>query len=381
VSSLNKKISGIGFEYRIAAAYLILGGIWIIFSDRILHFFIKDSDTLTDFQTYKGWFYVIITAILFFFFLRKHLLHLRKTEKELAQHKDNLLELVEEKTKDLNEAVKKLSLINEELQQKNDLINKQNIELKETLQQLKDTQIQLFHAEKMASLGIMTAGIAHEINNPLNYILGGVTGLEHYLDDEKKDQQKIDFFIESIKTGVDRVSTIVSGLNQLSRINDNYDEKCTIHEILDNCLSIINHQLKGRIEVIKKYSEEELITLGNVGQLHQVFTNILVNAVQAIEDEGKISINTIHKNKNIIIEITDTGCGIAPENLSKITDPFFTTKDPGKGTGLGLSIAYNLMQAHHGKIRFQSEPEKGTTVTLELPIKSEADVEAKDTLR
>lgn len=382
MNKLFRQISGFGFEYKITFAYLLVGGVWIAFSDRILHIFMEDAALLTQFQTYKGWFYVFITAILFFLFLQKHLRHLRKTEKELAEHKDHLLQLVEEKTKNLNDAVSKLSEINQELQQKNTLINNQNQELKEALEQLKETQTQLYHAEKMASLGIMTAGIAHEINNPLNYILGGVTGLEHYLGNGKMDQEKLDLFIESIKTGVERVSTIVSGLNQLSRSNDNYDEKCNIHAILENCLSILSHQLNNRISIEKNYADADLITLGNVGQLHQVFTNILLNASQAIEDNGTIKIATSQPDsENIEIKITDTGCGIAEDYLSKITDPFFTTKDPGKGTGLGLSIAFNLVQAHQGKINFESEPNKGTTVTLQLPIKSKKDVETQNTVR
>lgn len=359
----------IGFEYKIAFAYLIIGGLWILFSDQILHIFIKDIDVLTQFQTFKGWFYVIATAGLFFVFLRKHLSKLRSTEYELEQHKNNLEVLIHEKTKDLDKAIEKLSFINDELQEKGKLIETQNNELKRTLQELKNTQAQLLHADKMSSLGIMTAGIAHEINNPLNYIMGGVTGLESYLCKEDLKNERIILFINSIKTGVDRVSSIVSGLNQMSRNIETYDEKCDIHNIIENCLLIIHNQIKNRIEVVKRYSEAPLVTLGNVGQLHQVFSNILLNASQAIVKSGKIDITTELHNENAIIKISDSGCGIPAENLAKITDPFFTTKEPGKGTGLGLSIVYNLIQAHKGDIKFESEVDKGTKVTISLPIK------------
>jgi signal transduction histidine kinase len=114
----------------------------------------------------------------------------------------------------------------------------------------------------------------------------------------------------------------------------------------------------------------DMIVLGNVGQLHQVFVSILVNASQSIENEGSISISTEKEKDNICIKVTDTGCGISKVNLPRITDPFFTTKEPGKGTGLGLSIAYNIIQAHKGNISFQSEVNKGTIVKILLPIKA-----------
>ena len=358
----------IGFEYKIAFAYLILGGIWILFSDQILHVFIFDINLLTQFQTFKGWFYVLATAVLFFVFLRKHLKKLRSTEYELEQHKNNLEILVSEKTKDLDIAVEKLSSINKELQEKGKVIETQNEEFKKTLQELKDAQAQLLHADKMASLGIMTAGIAHEINNPLNYILGGVTGLENYLSSEELNNEKIILFINSIKVGVNRVTSIVSGLNQMSRNVETYDEKCDIHSIIENCLLIIHPQIRNRIEVVKNYSKTPLIISGNVGQMHQVFSNILLNASQAIIDKGIIDINTELINDTVQIKISDSGCGIPEENLVKVTDPFFTTKEPGKGTGLGLSIVYNLLQAHKGNIKFESEVNKGTEVTISLPI-------------
>ena len=308
------------------------------------------------------------TSFLFYFFLKKHLKRLRKTENELEEHRTQLEDLVREKTKDLDKAILKLSSSNTELQEKSKVIEVQNTELKETLLELKEAQAQLLHADKMASLGIMTAGIAHEINNPLNYIAGGVTGLENYLSEEQLNNEKIILFIKSIKVGVDRVSSIVSGLNQMSRSVESYDEKCDIHNIIDNCLIIMNSQLKNRVEIVREFSGTPVI-LGNVGQLHQVFSNILLNASQAIQDKGKITISTEMSSGNVRIQITDNGSGISEENLVRVTDPFFTTKEPGKGTGLGLSIAYNLIQAHNGKLKFDSEIGKGTTVTINLPEK------------
>jgi signal transduction histidine kinase len=130
---------------------------------------------------------------------------------------------------------------------------------------------------------------------------------------------------------------------------------------------MLNYQLKERIEVYKNFSDEEIKIAGNVGKLHQVFINILYNSIQAIDKKGVISIKTNKQEQNSIIEITDSGCGISKHNLTKITDPFYTTKDPGKGTGLGLSIAYSIIQDHKGNIEFQSELNEGMTVKITLP--------------
>lgn len=350
----------IKFEYKIAFAYLLIGGLWISFSDRFLNSVIRDVDVLTQLQTYKGWFYVFLTALLFFLFLKKHLNELRATRAELLEHKNNLEKLVQDKTKDLDVVIEKL-------EQKNKEINLKNNKLESTLQELKEMQAQLLQAEKMASIGILTAGIAHEINNPLNYILGGLTGLQNYFEEQKIEDEKILLFTNSIETGINRVNTIVSGLNNFSRNNNTFDESCNINEIIDNCLNIIGNQLKHRINVVKNYAEPAPIVKGNVGQLHQVFLNILVNATQAISEKGGIDILTENKKDSIFIQISDDGCGIAQDDLPKITDPFFTTKEPGEGTGLGLSITYNLITAHKGLLNFESQVNKGTKVRVELP--------------
>jgi Signal transduction histidine kinase regulating C4-dicarboxylate transport system len=357
------------FEHNITLAYLTIGCLWILFSDQILNTMIKDLDLNNEIQTYKGWFYVLITSILFYLFLRKHLRKLRKTEQELGRHKKNLQQLVDSKTEELDLTIKKLNIYIEELREKNELINTQNAELKKAFNELKETQSQLYQADKMASLGVLTAGVAHEINNPLNFISGGLAGLEIYLDEDINNNKNLGLFINSIKTGIERASSIVSSLNQLNRNNQTYDEICDIHYIIENCLTIIHSQMDNRIELNKEYANGDLITLGNCGQLHQVFINILVNACQAIENKGIITIRTENNNDFASIRITDTGCGISEENLPKITDPFFTTKEPGKGTGLGLSITYNIIQAHGGKINFQSEVGVGTSVLITLPTR------------
>jgi len=290
---------------------------------------------------------------------------------EIERYQNNLEHLVAQRTNDLESANEELKSANEELYSKNIIINEQNDELKTTMQNLQETQLHLMQAEKMASLGVLTAGVAHEINNPLNFIMGGYIGLENYFNEtgSYKDE-RIPILLSSIQTGIDRASDIIKGLNQFSRNNETLTEVCDIHLIINNCLLILNNQLENKIEVQKNFTNEVFSVTGNVGKLHQVFINILSNSIHAIEHEGKISITTYKQEGNIIIEIIDTGVGISKTNLKKITDPFYTTKDPGKGTGLGLSIAYRIIQDHKGKIEFQSELTKGTSVKINLPTQN-----------
>ncbi len=286
----------------------------------------------------------------------------KKNELELENYRINLENLVKDRTEDLESS-------NEELFEKNNTINKQNSELKATLFQLKETQSQLFQSEKMASLGVLTAGVAHEINNPLNYIMGSFVGLSNYFKENKNNNKEVNILLKALKTGVNKAASIVNGLNQFSRSKEDYNEKCDIHSIIDNCMLMLHNKYKNRIEINKKYTNKTLLIKGNVGKLHQVFINVLTNSIQAIKNKGKILINTQIVDNIAVIKIIDTGSGISKKNILKITDPFFTTKDPGKGTGLGLSITYSIIQDHKGDIEFISEPDKGTTIILKLPIK------------
>ncbi len=280
-------------------------------------------------------------------------------------------ELVQEKTNDLETVNEELKSTNEELFEKNDIIIKQNKELRSTLYRLKETQAHLLQSEKMASLGILTAGVAHEINNPLNFIMGAYLGLLRHYENKSfsENYEQIGTLINSLKVGVERSAEIIEGLNQFSRRSKSYNEVCNLHSIIDNSINMLQNQLKHRIKIEKQFSQKEIVIQGNVGNLHQVFVNILSNSIQAIAKEGTIKIMTKLSGSDACIEITDTGEGIKPENLEKVTDPFFTTKDPGKGTGLGLAITYNIIKEHKGHLEFQSVPGKGTTVKILLPKK------------
>ena len=269
---------------------------------------------------------------------------------------------VKERTEDLETAIEELTSTNEELLG-------QREELESAINDLHSTQKQLIRSEKMASLGVLAAGVAHEINNPLNFINGGVLGLENYINENfKEHSEELAPFFEGIHTGVKRASDIVTSLNHYSRKDDLPDAPCDIHSIIDHCLVMLKNQLKYKAEVQKVYTNQSYHLMSNEGKLHQVILNILLNAEQAIEEKGSIIITTNIINNRLVITITDTGSGIGAENLPKITDPFFTTRDPGKGTGLGLSIAYNILQEYKGTLEFESQLGIGTKAVITLPI-------------
>jgi len=257
----------------------------------------------------------------------------------------------------------------ENLEKVNQELFDQREELVTTLKSLQNAQKHLIQSEKMASLGVLSSGIAHEINNPLNFINGGMLAIENYINENLSDhREKMVFMIDSIREGTSRAAGIVKSLSHYSRQDDSPVSQADIHTIIDNCLMILNNKMKHRIEIHKNYTEKPYVLLCKEGELHQVFLSILLNASQAIEDKGTIHIATRVVNHQLIISITDSGCGVRPEDLQKITDPFFTTKDPGKGIGLGLSVAYNIIHEHQGKMEFESQVGKGMSVIISLPL-------------
>lgn len=247
-------------------------------------------------------------------------------------------------------------------------LHEKNQELEATLSNLKVTHDKLVQSEKMASLGTMIAGVSHEINNPLQFIQNGLDILKKSRHDLDGVKEHLDPSLEIIDNGIKRASEIVQSLNQFARSNEDYDEQFDLREVLDNCLVILRNRLNAKASVEVKISDEKLLCHGNQGKLHQAFLNLLSNAEQAIDETGKITIEAKKLADKIEVTISDTGHGISPEIISKIFDPFFTTKPPGKGTGLGLSITYEIIVHHHGSIDIKSEPGKGSTFIVSLPV-------------
>jgi len=239
--------------------------------------------------------------------------------------------------------------------------------LHENMDELKRTQNQLVAQEKMASLGILAAGIAHEINNPLNFIFQSVIEIEKHVTELSKPNELKPFF-GAIHTGTMKLKELTNSLSLYVRNVNSPHVTCSINSIIKNCITILGDAIRLKVEISITLKENLPDIHANESQLHQVFINIINNAVQSINEYGKISITTEHNDPFIVVTITDTGEGIQPQHLKKIFDPFYTTKPPGKGVGLGLSIANKIIQEHHGKFTVQSEPDIGTTFIIQLPI-------------
>lgn len=282
-------------------------------------------------------------------------------------------------------------------------VNERTIELNQTLNNLKETQSQLVDSEKMASLGQLTAGIAHEINNPINFVSSNISPLRQDIDDLKtiiskyeevhhnadvpsildevnKLKQELDYeflkdelntIINGIENGAYRTREIVKSLRIFSRLDESDLMFADINEGINSTLALLKNRLSD-IEV-----QDKLTPLPKIecfpGKLNQVFMNMLSNAIDAINDntsrneKGKIEIQTVAEEDNIKIIFSDNGIGISSEIREKIFDPFFTTKEVGKGTGLGLSIVYRIIENHHGKIEFSSTLNQGTAFTISIP--------------
>ncbi len=266
-------------------------------------------------------------------------------------------------------------------------------DLEKAYQHLRHTQLQLVQSEKMASLGQLVAGIAHEINTPIGAVSSMHNTLVRSMDrltDElekicaadreigakiRKNLKIIKEANQVIESGTDRVTTIVRRLRSFARLDEAELKTIDIHEGLEDTLTLIHHEIKHDITVIKNYGEIPPIACFP-GRLNQVYLNLFVNAKQAIKGKGEITITTFVKDEKVHIAIKDNGVGISKENMKKVFDPGFTTKGVGVGTGLGLSICYQIIEDHKGEIKVESEVGKGTTFTVILPTNLEQLLEA-----
>ena len=262
-------------------------------------------------------------------------------------------------------------------------LDAKNQELVRTLDELQSTQQQLIMSEKMASLGNLVAGVAHEVNNPVGAIRsaadvsGRALGIlsEHMGGDagtrSGRVQKALDVLKDSnivIRTATHRVAEIVRSLRTFSRLDEAEYQEAKLEEGLDSTITLVQHETKKRIEIVREYGNTPRIPC-YPNELNQVFMNVIMNAIHSIEGEGRIAIATRHDADNVYVSIKDTGKGIARQDLSRVFDPGFTTKGVGVGTGLGLSITYNIVKKHNGSIAVESEPGHGAEFIVSLPIR------------
>ncbi len=286
-------------------------------------------------------------------------------------------------------------------------ISQSSADLNRAYKQLSSSQAQLVQSEKMAALGQMVAGVAHEINTPLGYVNNNIEMVREFfgqiqfivqaheqlsdtllspdttdidiaeslaaLDDAKMDMDLTQWFVDldalfnDTFYGVEQISELVTGLKDFSRLDQAVTDNVSLNDCIDSALLIARNTLKYKVEVIKQ--------LGNIpkvrctaSQINQVLLNLFTNAAQAIKEKGYLLIKTWSDASAVYVSVQDTGCGIPAENLSRIFDPFFTTKPVGEGTGLGLSITFKIIQQHGGSVRVVSEVGKGTRFVIALPL-------------
>ncbi len=294
---------------------------------------------------------------------------------------------------------------NEIIRQRNELASEKE-RIEQLLRDLKDTQAQLIQSEKMASLGQMVAGIAHEVNTPLGFVTNNLSIVERnvgILERALKEYQKMEMMLregelseleaqlENVRElvsrieemaladrtrktlaesnlGLQRIQELVTNLRNFSRLDEAALKTVNLSENIDASLMIATNLVKHKAEVIKNYTPNLMVEC-YPAQLNQVFLNLITNAAQAIETFGKITITTQLEQDKAIIKIADTGVGIPEQNLKKIFEPFFTTKPVGQGTGLGLSIVYKIIEQHNGTIDVKSKVGEGTEFTITLPVK------------
>jgi len=331
---------------------------------------------------------------------------------ELAEAFNQLVERLKEANEQRQSAQDELkelnTLLEEKVQDRTALLHQKNHQLEEANKDLKETQVQLLQAEKMASVGQLAAGVAHEINNPVGFVSSNISTLSEYVatyqmifsqvdavlgtKDEAKRIHELgeldkmlanqdmtfinsditDLLTES-REGLQRVAEIVKGLKLFSRVDCDHMQKHNINDCVRTTLAMVNNQLKYICTVETHLGKVPDVAM-NVGKISQVVTNLLINAGQAIEStgkNGKIIITSCTEGNTVALRIEDTGCGIPLSHLDKLFNPFFTTKPEGQGTGLGLSISFGIAQEHGGTLSAKSKEGEGSTFTLTLPIDSD----------
>ena len=275
-------------------------------------------------------------------------------------------------------------------------LKKTGEEQKLLIEKLQQAQAQLLQSEKMASIGQLAAGVAHEINNPVGFVNSNMNSLRGYVDalfelidgydklvagtptaaaaEQLKKQVDLQYLkedavalVKESMDGLKRVKDIVQALKDFSHVGETDWQMADLHQGLESTLNIANNEFKYKATIVREYGQLPLVKC-LASQLNQVFMNLIVNAAHAIKECGVITIRSGASEGWVWVSVSDTGAGIAPENLPRIFEPFFTTKPVGQGTGLGLSLSYNIINKHGGRIEVESEVGKGTTFTVHLPV-------------
>jgi len=264
-------------------------------------------------------------------------------------------------------------------------------DLRNTVNELRATQQQLIHSEKMSSLGQLAAGVAHEINNPIGYISSNLNVLKDYLKiyehafsqlpltivQQFNNTKELSFarndvneLLHSCIIGVERVTDIVASLKTFSRKEQDDFSAVSINDVIESALKIVWNKLKYDYEIVQELSLNLPKIQGNYGQLQQVFVNLFVNAAQAMDESGELRIDSNFIDNAIEVNVHDTGCGMNESVIRHLFEPFYTTKDESEGTGLGLSVSYAIVEKHNALISVNSKPNQGCTFTLKFPILS-----------
>ena len=341
--------------------------------------------------------------------VRTDITPMKESEAALWKGKQELEQRVSERTTELRDQLNFTKKLMTDRERGEAELKRRYEEVQALNTKLQDMQHQLLQSEKMASVGQLAAGVAHEINNPIGYVYSNLGTLEKYIQDmfsivaayeeiepaitdsalldqvhAAKDKADLNFLRDDMRAvlsetreGITRVKKIVQDLKDFSRI-DTRDEWhwADLQKGLDSTLNIVHNELKYKADVRKEYTDIPEVEC-RPSQLNQVFLNLLVNAGHAIESKGVITIRTGQIDGQVWVEIADSGKGIEPQHLPRIFDPFFTTKPVGQGTGLGLSLSYGIVQKHGGRIEVQSEPGMGTTFRVWLPITQRVPSEAE----
>lgn len=319
---------------------------------------------------------------------------------QVRQHGNQWLMLAAYDVDELDQVNHQLFAANNQITNLQRELARKNADLQQAVSDLRDMQTMLIHSEKMSSIGQLTAGIAHEINNPLAYIISNLQSLqvasaditaayrelEHLVDSQGTAEQQaqvaairqqadLDFVFEDLNDllpatldGVRRIQELVENMKSFSRLDEARRKETDVEDCLASALLVAQPQLDGELTVQMELDNLPTI-MAYPAELNQVFLNLIINAAQAIDGSGQLTIRGTQEGDELVLRFSDTGRGMTPDIVSKIFDPFFTTKPVGKGTGLGLTVAYHIItDMHHGTISVASTLDQGSTFTIRLPL-------------